>query len=284
MTGSVNVTVEAYSGSLVSDQTFAFKTVNTYDLPSAQSNRFWVDQNGSITFWVTGYDPDLHANSQVRFVVDTDYSVAHGTLTTNTATLYHDASGHYYQQYTYTPTSGYYGLDGFHFTFQTQGGTTWKGYSAGPDGQGQAVGVAPTTDANSTYVVQFADLNNDGFLDIVEGNYGSVNKYYLNDGHGNFPVGHALGTDASNTTCIAVADVNRDGWLDVVAGNYSQYDMEYLNQGANSSGTWLGLSNGVTIPGSNSGPGIRYRFWETSTATAILILYAVTTIRRTMSI
>jgi hypothetical protein len=254
VTGSVNVTVQAYSGSLVSaSQVFAFKAIAHYDLPTAESARFWVDQNGSIQFWVTGYDPDMHANSQVRFLWDTDYSVQHGTLTADASTLYHDANGYYYERFTYTPTNGYYGLDGFQFTFQTQGGTTWKGYTAGPDDQGKAVGVAPTTDAYNTYAVQFADLNNDGFLDIVEGNYSELNKYYLNDGHGNFPVGHSLGTDVSNTTSIAVGDVNRDGWLDIVAGNENQSDMVYINRAADLSGAWLGFANGATVSNSSTG-------------------------------
>ncbi len=54
-------------------------------------------------------------------------------------------------------------------------------------------------DSYDTRSVQFADLNNDGYLDIIEGNNGQVDRYYLNDGHGNFPVSHSLGTDASDT-------------------------------------------------------------------------------------
>ncbi len=260
-TGTVNVTVEAYPGSLVSDQQFTLNVVAHYDLPSADSARFWVDQNGSIQFWVTGHDPDLHPNSQVRFVWDSAYGVQNGTLTKDDTTLYHDSNGNYYERFAYTPTHsigltpGYYGLDGFQFTFQTQGGTTWNSYTAGPDGQGKSVGVAPTTDVYNTYAVEFADLNHDGYLDIVEGNSNQLNKYYLNDGHGNFPVGHSLGpsTDTMDTRSIAVGDVNRDGWLDIVAGNYSQSDVVYINKGADSSGTWLGFKDGAIIPGTSTG-------------------------------
>jgi hypothetical protein len=245
--GVINVTVEAYSGSLSGDQDFTFTVTTTrYDLPSADSSRIWVDQGTSyIIFDVSAHDPDRHSLSQVQFAVDAQYTTQHGTLTA-IGTPYFDSEDitEYHQQYMYTPTAGYYGLDGFQFTFSTPGGS-WKVF-------GTAVNVGGTGDSYTTYAVQFADLNNDGFLDIVEGNNG-VNKYYLNDGHGNFPTSYSLGTDSSNTRSIAIGDVNRDGWLDVVAGNYAQSDRVYLNAGAYLGGSWLGFNDGVVIASSSSG-------------------------------
>ena len=114
-------------------------------------------------------------------------------------------------------------------------------------------GIQETTAGTSiagsyqTYSVQFGDLNNDGFMDIVEANYNQLNKYYMNDGHGNFTE-HSLGTDTFNHTSIALGDVNGDGWLDIVAGaTGAQYDRVYINQGG------LGFAAGVNVPGSNSG-------------------------------
>ena len=135
---------------------------------------------------------------------------------------------------------GNYGQVDRLFVNQGFGGGAWTGIQ-------ETTAGASVGGTYNTYSVQFGDLNNDGFIDFVEGNYGQLNKYYINDGHGNFTE-HSLGTDTLNTTSIALGDVNRDGWLDVVAGNTgTQYDQVYINQGGN------GFAAGVNVPGSNSG-------------------------------
>ena len=260
--GSVDIPVRVhdpndYDGALYSQYyTFTF-TVTPQKAWYVDNDREWVPINGSTTDVVlTGHDTTHPADTAVQFVVDPDYNVEHGTLTA-TGGIYHDASdpdpaSTYHQKYTYTPTTGYYGEDAFQFTFQVQKGV-WSGIQ--PTTAGTSVGGA-----YNTYSVQYGDLNNDGFIDIVEANYGQLNKYYLNDGHGNFTE-HSLGIDTLNHTSIALGDVNGDGWLDIVSGTTgAQYDQVYINQGfgstffaADGHRVWQGFAAGVNIPGSNSG-------------------------------
>ncbi len=78
----------------------------------------------------------------------------------------------------YTPTADYYGEDAFQFTFQVQKGA-WN------DIQPTTAGTAVATSDYNTYSVQFGDLNNDGFIDIVEGNYGELNRVLYQQRLGN---------------------------------------------------------------------------------------------------
>lgn len=138
---------------------------------------------------------------------------------------------------------------------QGMSGGTWLGLSAAVDLTGGALGVAPTTS------LALADLNRDGYLDVVAGNLG-VNATYLNQGSNasgwrGFANGQAIQADVDMTTSIAVADVNGDNWPDLIAGNVS-YDpingtvtgavnKVYINQRNNSGGVWRGFGAAVTI-------------------------------------
>ena len=78
------------------------------------------------------------------------------------------------------------------------------------------------------------DVDGDGDLDLVAGNYGQANRLYLNNGTAN-PFSGVTGTDISSdahdTRSIALGDVDGDGDLDLVAGNYGQANRLYLNNG-----------------------------------------------------
>ena len=63
-----------------------------------------------------------------------------------------------------------------------------------------------------------ADMDGDGDLDVLLGNYGSPSLVLLNAGDGTFPTSIELGGSA-NTYSIAAADVDGDGDLDVLLGN-----------------------------------------------------------------
>jgi hypothetical protein len=85
-------------------------------------------------------------------------------------------------------------------------------------------------------IVTKGDVNSDGSLDLIVGNWSSQNAVYLNDGNGNFDwsgVDHDFGTGLDATWSVAVGDVNSDGALDLSVGNYaSDQNRVYLNDGA----------------------------------------------------
>jgi hypothetical protein len=91
-----------------------------------------------------------------------------------------------------------------------------------------------TTDTNSTAAVALGDVDSDGDLDLVAGNFGQTLRLYLNNGTAD-PFNGVTGSDISGdimaTRSVALGDVDRDGDLDVVAGNYGQPNRLYLNNG-----------------------------------------------------
>ncbi|MGH2447309.1 MAG: CRTAC1 family protein [Chloroflexota bacterium] len=101
-----------------------------------------------------------------------------------------------------------------------------------------------------TWGTDFADFNNDGWLDlyIVAGamfyeNVPQPNELYLNNGDGGFTdVSAASGTnDPGQGRSVAVADFNNDGNLDMFVANYAQPPLLYRNIGGNNGNHWLRL-------------------------------------------
>jgi len=93
-----------------------------------------------------------------------------------------------------------------------------------------------TSDIGSGSHVSIAlgDVDGDGDLDVVVGNYGARNRLYLNDGTAD-PFSSASGTDITaddlGTDAVALGDVDGDGDLDLVAGNHWSPNRLYLNNG-----------------------------------------------------
>jgi hypothetical protein len=85
------------------------------------------------------------------------------------------------------------------------------------------VGQDISTDECFTQSIALGDVNGDGTLDVVAGNWGTPNRLYLNNGDPANPfagvTGQDITTDVNGTMAIALGDVNGDGRLDVVAGN-----------------------------------------------------------------
>jgi len=88
------------------------------------------------------------------------------------------------------------------------------------------------TDLGDTYALEMADIDQDGYLDILVGNNGQ-NYLYRNAGNGTFPLSYRVNitADSHNTRVLAVGDINGDGRADLVVGNYGTENRWYANDG-----------------------------------------------------
>ncbi|MFZ9054358.1 MAG: FG-GAP-like repeat-containing protein [Flavobacteriales bacterium] len=90
---------------------------------------------------------------------------------------------------------------------------------------------AGVADPGTTNAVIWGDFNNDGWLDLVTGNYLQANRFYLNRGDGTFDdVTDAWGV-GNEGPCrgLHAADYNQDGWLDLYVVNVNSHNAMYKN-------------------------------------------------------
>ena len=81
--------------------------------------------------------------------------------------------------------------------------------------------------------ITLADLNTDGFIDILITNRGRANEICLNDGNGNFLKTINFGSTNDSTIDVEVADMDNDGDPDLILANRDeQPNYVYLNDGA----------------------------------------------------
>lgn len=107
----------------------------------------------------------------------------------------------------------------------------------------------------------FADVNNDGRLDLYVCRFGAPNLLYINQGDGTFAeMGHAYGLDISDGSGMAAfCDYDRDGWLDVYlqtnlldATAHPNGQRDYLFHN-NRNGTFANVTQRAGIAGETQG-------------------------------
>jgi len=112
----------------------------------------------------------------------------------------------------------------------------------------------PTHDGSYALQLVWADLNNDGFDDLVVANWGAPPQVYMSRGAGRMErkmLGE-LGTRDWFASCVAAADYDGDGDIDLLAANWpnspgaGEENLLYRNEGP--VGHWLG----VRLEGSRS--------------------------------
>jgi hypothetical protein len=77
---------------------------------------------------------------------------------------------------------------------------------------------------HTTYPLKVADINNDGWLDILSSNsQGLLLNVMINNGDGTYPEPSKLGTGDLTCDSPQVADVDHDGFLDVFVSNINWF-------------------------------------------------------------
>ncbi|MFC2173831.1 FG-GAP repeat domain-containing protein, partial [Acidobacteriota bacterium] len=115
----------------------------------------------------------------------------------------------------------------FYYVFFNDGGGEWN------------TSLDFGTGLDNTHSLALVDVDGDGDLDIVAGNYdergsaGEQNVVYLNDdGLGTFNTSRNFGTGDDKTTSLALGDVDGDHNLDIVVTNENDANRVYANDGS----------------------------------------------------
>jgi hypothetical protein len=108
-----------------------------------------------------------------------------------------------------------------------------------------AVGSGDTTSADT---LAMADINGDGFVDVLRGSAFGQNAAFLNNGSAGFTAAAdyvPVGPNSTRTRSVALADIDQDNDLDVLTANSDQQSVIFRNNGAGRFGL------GTNLPGAD---------------------------------
>lgn len=93
--------------------------------------------------------------------------------------------------------------------------------------------AAGVNDAGNSNAALWADFNNDGWPDLVTGNYLNANRLYINNGNGTFEDATDIYNFGNEGPCrsLHAADYDGDGWIDVYVVNMNSHNAMYRNMG-----------------------------------------------------
>ena len=83
---------------------------------------------------------------------------------------------------------------------------------------------------HETSSIKVVDLNKDGFLDIIEGNFEDRNYVYMGSENGDFKEIGLREDLKDDTYNIEIGDINNDGLLDIIESNSESINYYYKTQ------------------------------------------------------